>query len=1218
MRRINRRKVLAVFMAIAMVFCYIPTTAVADSVPGTFKDMPQEGFWSTAALEAAVNNGLLNGFVESDGTYIKPNDPLTRAQMATIVNRAFGAETKAALTGVADVASDAWFSGDMQKAVQMGTMKLDTLMRPNDSITRQEAFTILARAFKMNDGTTTDVAGFSDGNKVASWALPGMGALVKAGYVQGSDNMLTPTAQMTRAQFAIIMNNMIQDYITQAGTVTAAASGNVMVNVPGVTLKDVTIQGDLIVGDGVGEGNVTLDNVTIKGNLIARGGGINSIIIVGGSVDGKVIIAKVDGQVRVSVEGDASVEVIVIDDGKDDVIIEGTVGTVEVTAPDTPVIVQNATATNIEVKSEGAAKVTIASNSTVTNVVVGTGSTGTTLNVEGKVTNVETSAANTEVSGTGTVSTVKAKEGADNTKVTTPSTKVTNDGTTGVVAGGGTEVPAGSTATNSNTGNDATVLPTTGGGSTGGGGDVIPPVVSGLDSEINSHVVTRIHFTSNEVGTYYFLILQSGDATPSAAVVKAQGVSESKGTGAVVANENTVTIQGLNAGDYKVHIVVEDGSGNQSAVTSSEFTVSVTDAVVNATQIASHSSIQAAIDDSYAEDVIYVSGGAYNLTVPIVIDKGVTLIGNSDNPAGVVLNAPVSGDDREIFQIQSDDVTIQGFTIQGAKDVQKGTSWNSNPGIAVGGDKLMIATKPAIATMFNLSGTADYWGYAVENITIRDNIICDNSYGIFLFHAQSVIIENNVIRDNTRDANTWSGKGIEVYTSLDLYTDSKAVGGVGLPHTNDILINNNSIYDNKLFGIELNHAEAYHGGVGGPFDVNVRITNNDIYNNGGPMDAVGQAYDYSRGITSNSNETNVTILGNTIYGHTATSGARFKADSAGIRIPATSGWTIEDNEIYGNTRGVYAYAGSTDITIGNGNVIRDNAQGVVFGGYSTGTVEADIWGVGNSEDGWIDDGLLPSNMVYLVGTASDFGDVLSNNVDALAHITANISSEAITVAAATKIFIPNGKTLTAETSICNSGEIIIDGTLNIVNGTVGMEGYGEYKVSDSGSILMGGQPYIAATGALKVSSGAIWLNQNTSGGATYVVPSGSEVVIQGANESSGDFAGYFLLGVTDSLTVESESTLSIGTTSGAFKGVALTGIMEVPFGVDDNLEDKLFTRKNANGSNWDVGDDDYVITTALIVDGTDHIITGILGFGGHETGTWYKWTGTEWELLLPE
>lgn len=56
-------------------------------------------------------------------------------------------------------------------------------------------------------------------------------------------------------------------------------------------------------GDGVGDGDLKLDQVTIKGNLILREGEINSIVIVGGSVEGKIIVGKVDGQIRVSVEG---------------------------------------------------------------------------------------------------------------------------------------------------------------------------------------------------------------------------------------------------------------------------------------------------------------------------------------------------------------------------------------------------------------------------------------------------------------------------------------------------------------------------------------------------------------------------------------------------------------------------------------------------------------------------------------------------------------------------------------------------------------------------------------------------------------------------------------------------------------------------------------------------------------------------------------------------
>jgi hypothetical protein len=236
-----------------------------------------------------------------------------------------------------------------------------------------------------------------------------------------------------------------------------------MVNVPNVTLKNVTITGDLIVGDGVGDGDLILDNVTIKGRLLARGGGVNSIIIIGGSVEGKVIVAKVDGDIRVSVEGGADVEVIVIDDGKDDVIIEGTVGTVEVSVPDVPVIIQNATISKIDVNCEGAADITIAETGSVTNVVIGGNSEGTALNVEGNVTNIETSAPDTVISGTGAVGTVTANEGADNTSVTTPNTVVNNEGASAVTAGGGKEVPEDSSATNNNQGTDVITTPPSGG-----------------------------------------------------------------------------------------------------------------------------------------------------------------------------------------------------------------------------------------------------------------------------------------------------------------------------------------------------------------------------------------------------------------------------------------------------------------------------------------------------------------------------------------------------------------------------------------------------------------------------------------------------------------------------------------------------------------------------------------------------------------------------------
>lgn len=66
----------------------LSTPAVAATADD-FTDFPSD--WSAPALSQAVENGLLNGY---DGK-INPTGLLTRAQMATMVNRAFGATATA-------------------------------------------------------------------------------------------------------------------------------------------------------------------------------------------------------------------------------------------------------------------------------------------------------------------------------------------------------------------------------------------------------------------------------------------------------------------------------------------------------------------------------------------------------------------------------------------------------------------------------------------------------------------------------------------------------------------------------------------------------------------------------------------------------------------------------------------------------------------------------------------------------------------------------------------------------------------------------------------------------------------------------------------------------------------------------------------------------------------------------------------------------------------
>lgn len=130
---IKPKKTIAFVCAAAILLS--PSGAFAAS-PSDFVDFPND--WSTGAMTAAVDNGLLGGV--GDGR-IAPRGEVTRAQMAAIINRAFGAEKTASLTGYTDVAANAWYATDMAKAVQMGTFSGsgNGLLEPDRAITREEA-----------------------------------------------------------------------------------------------------------------------------------------------------------------------------------------------------------------------------------------------------------------------------------------------------------------------------------------------------------------------------------------------------------------------------------------------------------------------------------------------------------------------------------------------------------------------------------------------------------------------------------------------------------------------------------------------------------------------------------------------------------------------------------------------------------------------------------------------------------------------------------------------------------------------------------------------------------------------------------------------------------------------------------------------------------------------------------------------------------------------
>ena len=308
----KKKRILAMLLAVASCLSLAVSASAASTARKAtdFKDFDRNA-WYADAVSAAVDNGLLYG---KSSTIIDPNGDMTRAEMAAIINRSFGCYKAADISQYKDVAKSKWYYKDVALAVQMGTYngRSNSSMAPDAPITRQEAMTVVARALELDydSYSKTDLSAFSDRSEISNWALPYVRAMVGADYIHGRGKVLAPLDNITRAEFAQIFYNIIGTYIVSKGTYDKDIKGSVLIRTDDVELKNLTVDGDLIIGCGAADGKITLDNVTIKGRLLVWGGGTKAVYCNAGTNMPAVVVARVDDAVKVIYDRDSTLAVI--------------------------------------------------------------------------------------------------------------------------------------------------------------------------------------------------------------------------------------------------------------------------------------------------------------------------------------------------------------------------------------------------------------------------------------------------------------------------------------------------------------------------------------------------------------------------------------------------------------------------------------------------------------------------------------------------------------------------------------------------------------------------------------------------------------------------------------------------------------------------------------------------------------------------------------------
>lgn len=231
--------------------------------------------WAQPYLDNLVNRSILRGDENGD---LRPDDNISRAEFAALVNRTFGFDEKGK-TSFGDVKPGDWFADDISIAANQGFFAgMPSGALPNDPLTREQAVTMLCRAVKIPEKQIDSLL-FSDSKSFQNWSKGSIYAAADKGIVNGfNDQTFRPQQNITRAEVAKILSDMSGEIVdTSVQERFGFVNGNVTLSESGAGLRNTTIYGDLYITEGVGAGYIILDNVTVLGDVIISGCGESNI-----------------------------------------------------------------------------------------------------------------------------------------------------------------------------------------------------------------------------------------------------------------------------------------------------------------------------------------------------------------------------------------------------------------------------------------------------------------------------------------------------------------------------------------------------------------------------------------------------------------------------------------------------------------------------------------------------------------------------------------------------------------------------------------------------------------------------------------------------------------------------------------------------------------------------------------------------------------------------
>ena len=179
----------------------IPSAAAAEPT-AQFSDVSPDA-WYAEAVEYVRNHGIMNG---TSATIFNPNGTASRGQIAAILYRASGSPEISGGTDFTDVVDTAYYADAVRWASTYGivTGYGDGTFRPNNPITRQQLAAILWRY--AGSPVAESSVDYADEADISAYADTAVDWARDTGIISGRDgNRFDPNGRATRAQAAVIL-----------------------------------------------------------------------------------------------------------------------------------------------------------------------------------------------------------------------------------------------------------------------------------------------------------------------------------------------------------------------------------------------------------------------------------------------------------------------------------------------------------------------------------------------------------------------------------------------------------------------------------------------------------------------------------------------------------------------------------------------------------------------------------------------------------------------------------------------------------------------------------------------------------------------------------------------------------------------------------------------------------------------------------------------------